>query len=78
MVVVKNQTNVLIVLFSTGLGIVLGFLAIQVSNLALGFSSTISCFILMFGHSRKRKILNRCQFIGALSPIIGWALYVSG
>lgn len=78
MELVKNQTNILILLFAISLGVALGILAVHYSNLPLGFGSIIGWCILMFGYSRKRKIMNRLSFISALSLIVGWSIYING
>jgi len=78
MELVKNQTNILIFLFAISLGIALGILAVNYSNLPLGFGSIVGWCILMLGYFRKRKIMNRLSFISALSLIVGWSIYIKG
>ena len=73
-----NQINSIIVLFSLSLGATLGFLALNYSNLPLGFSSIIGWCILMFGYSKKHKTINKLAFISAVTLIVGWAIYLTG
>jgi multidrug efflux pump subunit AcrB len=73
-----NQINSIIVLFSLLLGVSLGVLALNYSNLPLGFSSIIGWCILMFGYSKKRKVINKLVFISAITLIVGWGIYIAG
>jgi multidrug efflux pump subunit AcrB len=73
-----NQINSIIVLFSLSLGVALGLLALNYSNLPLGFSSIVGWCILMFGYSKKHKIINKLAFISAITLIVGWGIYIAG
>ena len=74
----NNQINSIIVLFSISLVISLGLLALNYSNLPLGFCSIIGWCILMLGYSKKRKVQNKLVFVSATSLIVGWGIYISG
>ncbi len=73
-----NQINSIIVLSSLLLGVCLGFLALNYSNLPLGFSTIIGWCILMFGYSKKRKVIGKLVFISAITLIVGWGIYIAG
>jgi len=73
-----NQINSIIVLFSLLLGVSLGTLALNYSNLPLGFSTIIGWCILMFGYSKKHKVINKLVFISAITLIVGWVIYIAG
>jgi multidrug efflux pump subunit AcrB len=73
-----NQINSIIVLFSLSLGVILGLLALNYSNLPLGFSSIVGWSILMFGYSKKHKVINKLSFISAITIVVGWGIYITG
>ncbi len=73
-----NQINSIIVLFSLLLGVSLGVLALNYSNLPLGFSSIIGWCILMFGYSKERKLINKLVIINVITLIVGWGIYIAG
>jgi len=73
-----NQINSIIVLFSLSLGVTLGLLALNYSNLPLGFSSIGNWCILMFGYSKKHKTINKLSYISTIKLVVGWGIYITG
>ena len=73
-----NKMNSIIAIFSLLLGVSLGLLALNYSNLPLGFSSIVGWCILMFGYSKKHKVINKLAFISSITLIVGWGIYITG
>ena len=73
-----NQLNLFVVLFSLSLGVALGLLALNYSNLPLGFSSIVGYCIFMLGYSKKYNVINKLAFVSAITLIVGWGIYIAG